>query len=80
MLRTLGWQLADATPRRLALNPAFMDALRNKVSWILAQDPVLSDLHPSLGNSDHIGRIIHDLRRELYPDGMSLEGSKFLSC
>jgi hypothetical protein len=74
MLRMLGWQLADVTPRRLALNTAFMVALRKELAWTVAPDPVLSDLHPSLGNSDHVCRIIHDLRLELYPDGTGFKG------
>ncbi|KAF8499347.1 hypothetical protein JB92DRAFT_3124994 [Gautieria morchelliformis] len=62
MLRSLGWHLADATPSEL--------------SWIGAQDPVLSDLHPSLGNSDHVYRIIQDLHLEIYPDGTGFKGAR----
>ncbi|KAF8497357.1 hypothetical protein JB92DRAFT_3223791, partial [Gautieria morchelliformis] len=67
MVRDLGWHLADATPHWLALNSAFMASLRQELDWAHPHDPALSHLHPSLGNSDHVGRIIQDLRLELYP-------------
>ncbi|KAF8480676.1 hypothetical protein JB92DRAFT_2837564 [Gautieria morchelliformis] len=62
MLRDLGWRLADATPRRLALDAAFMSSLCKHLHWEGLHDPVLSDLHPSLGNLDHTARLINKLR------------------
>ncbi|KAF8531481.1 hypothetical protein JB92DRAFT_2691415 [Gautieria morchelliformis] len=76
MVRDLGWHLADATPRRLALNSTFMASLHQELDWAHPHDPALSHLHPSLGNSDHVGRIIQDLRLELYPGGTGIKGAE----
>ncbi|KAF8515754.1 hypothetical protein JB92DRAFT_3114722 [Gautieria morchelliformis] len=76
MVCDLGWHLADATPRRLALNSAFMASLRQELDWAHPHDPALSHLHPSLGNSNHVGRIIQDLRLELYPGGTGIKGAE----
>ncbi|KAF8493136.1 hypothetical protein JB92DRAFT_2835234 [Gautieria morchelliformis] len=62
MLRDLGWHLADATARHLALDAAFMSSLHKHLHWEGLHDPLLSDLHPSLGNLDHTARLINKLR------------------
>ncbi|KAF8520313.1 hypothetical protein JB92DRAFT_3082143 [Gautieria morchelliformis] len=77
MLRDLGWRLTDATPRRLALDVAFMSSLRRHLHWEGLHDPVLLDLHPSLGNLDHTSRLINELRgeNEFFPHGTGLPGA-----
>jgi len=74
LLDTLGWTLADATPRRIILDRAFMSGLRGVLNWNGIQDPSLSDLHPSLGNSDHAARLINKLRFDRFPDGTGFDG------
>ncbi|KLO19044.1 hypothetical protein SCHPADRAFT_818851 [Schizopora paradoxa] len=73
ILKSLSWRLADATPRRLLLDHGFMSSLRSLVGWTKAQDPFLSNLHPSLGNHSHVNRIILELREEMFPHGTGLE-------
>jgi hypothetical protein len=70
----MGWQLADATPRKLVLNSGFMHSLRKYLQWSTEQDPALSDLHPSLGNFDRVARIISQLREKYFPHGTGLQG------
>ncbi|KIJ23167.1 hypothetical protein M422DRAFT_276315 [Sphaerobolus stellatus SS14] len=74
LLDTLGWKLADATPRKIILDAAFMTGLRKILGWHGLQDPSLSDLHPSLGNFDHTARLINKLRLEQFPDGTGFQG------
>ena len=60
LLLQLEWKLADATPRRLALNSGFMHSLRNALGWTNHEcDPSLHDIHPSLGNLDHLRCLIN---------------------
>lgn len=79
LLLELNWKLADATPRRILLDSAFMAGLRRKMAWTGRRDPVLSDLHPSLCNLDHIRRYINTLRLEHFPAGTGFEGLLHLS-
>lgn len=74
LLRDLDWKLADATPRRIILDSAFISGLRKHLGWSGIRDPVLSDLHPSFGNMDHLRRHINTLREEYFPDGTGLAG------
>lgn len=74
LLRPLDWRLADATPRRLLLDNAFIYNLRQLLGWVDIRDPGFGDLHPSLNNYDHTARLIDDLRRKRYPNGTGLEG------
>lgn len=79
LLCTLDWKLADATPRRIILDSAFISGLRKHLGWTGVRDPVLSDLHPSLGNIDHVRRYINGLRAEHFPDGTGLPGELLLA-
>ncbi|KIJ47868.1 hypothetical protein M422DRAFT_248459 [Sphaerobolus stellatus SS14] len=74
LLDTLGWRLANATPRKIILDSAFMIGLRKALNWNGLQDPSLSDLHPSLGNVDHVARVINKLRLDRFPNGTGFEG------
>jgi len=71
--------LADLTPRKLALDSAFMAKLRSHLNWKGTQDPSLSMLHPSLGNFDHTRRIIEKERDKYFPDGTGLDG-ELITC
>ena len=77
ILLELGWKLADATPRKIVLDSGFMSALKRALAWDAPFDPALSDLHPSLGNLDHLYRIIVELRNEYFPSGTGFEGMHF---
>ncbi|KAF8582842.1 hypothetical protein K439DRAFT_1350218 [Ramaria rubella] len=74
LLKDLGWKLADATPRRIILDSAFVNGLRRALGWVELCDPTLGDLHPSLSNADHAAQMINKLRDRHYPQGTSLEG------
>lgn len=76
-LLSLGWRLADATPRRLLLDHGFIDNLRKILHWKEVRDPGLGDLHPSLANSDLAARLINKTRFEKYPEGTGLQGMCF---
>ncbi|TDL13756.1 hypothetical protein BD410DRAFT_720612 [Rickenella mellea] len=78
LLISLDWKLADATPRRILLDSGFMLGLRAHLGWGATRDPMLSDLHPSLANLDHIRRIIHDLREQIFPAGTGMAGAENL--
>lgn len=79
LLLTLGWKLADATPRRILLDSAFIQALRAQLDWKESRNPTLSDLHPSLGNSDHAWCLINSLRFDEFPSGTGFEGAIHLA-
>ncbi|KAF8187531.1 hypothetical protein BJ912DRAFT_926768 [Pholiota molesta] len=79
LLLNMGWRLADATPRNIMLDSGFMKGLRQHLAWMDdCREPVLSDLHPSLGNSDHVRRYINSLRVKLFPRGTGFEGAQLL--
>jgi hypothetical protein len=80
LLLKLGWRLADATPRRLHIEASFLGGLRRVLNCSEFREPTLSDLHPSLGNWDHIGRLINNLRHVLYPAGTGFEGKIIKLC
>ncbi|KAG1814626.1 uncharacterized protein BJ212DRAFT_1242882, partial [Suillus subaureus] len=79
LLLTLSWKLADATPRRILLNSAFIQALRAQLDWKETRNPSLSDLHPSLGNSNHAQRLINSLQFDEFPSGTGFEGAIHLA-
>jgi len=75
LLLGLGWKLGDMTPRRLNLESTFTNGLRQILEWSHQREPTLLDLHPSLGNFDHTGRIINDLRKAVFPHGTGFNGN-----
>ena len=75
LLLQLDWCLADATPRRLLLDSAFMNGPQNALHWSSSHELTLSDLHPSFGNLDHTARLINKLWFMLYPHGMGFPGT-----
>lgn len=75
LLNEQGWQVADATPRRLAINPQFLSGLRRLLpNPPKDRDPILADLHPSFANTKHAKVYIDKVRRKLYPNGTDFEG------
>ncbi|KAJ7728102.1 hypothetical protein B0H16DRAFT_1331143 [Mycena metata] len=80
LLLELDWKLADATPRKLMLDSAFMAGLRRALAWNKPFDPPLAALHPSLGNLDHVRRYIDELRHVLFPEGTGFEGAELLAA
>lgn len=74
LLLDLDWKLGDATPRKIVLDSRFMQGLRKHLGWSQLRDPSLSDLHPSLGNMDHVRRYINKMRDHFFPSGTRFEG------
>ena len=74
ILLDLGWKLADATFRRILLDTGFMMSLRKELGWTGIRDPVLANLHPSFANSDHVKRLILDLRDTHFASGTGFAG------
>ncbi|KAF8582118.1 hypothetical protein K439DRAFT_1511983 [Ramaria rubella] len=75
LLEDLDWKLADATPRQIILDSAFVNSLQKVLGWQHLCDPTLGHLHPSLSNADHTARLIKKLRHVRYPLGTGLEGA-----
>lgn len=74
ILLELGWKLADATPRKILLDSGFMNTLKRVLAWDSSFDPSLADLHPSLGNADHLQRYISVLHLAQFPSGTDFKG------
>ncbi|KAF8994961.1 hypothetical protein BDQ17DRAFT_1430696 [Cyathus striatus] len=53
----------------------FMANLHQQAKWTSVFDLPLSALHPSLGNFDHVRRLINNLRKERYPNGTGFTGA-----
>ncbi|KAF8833796.1 hypothetical protein BDN67DRAFT_998876 [Paxillus ammoniavirescens] len=82
LLSLLHWKLADATPRRIFLDTAFIDGLHRALEWdsvAMGRDATLSDLHPSFANLDHTQRLINKMRAECYPRGTGYDGACLLA-
>ncbi|EIW73871.1 hypothetical protein CONPUDRAFT_147995 [Coniophora puteana RWD-64-598 SS2] len=81
LLVDMGWKLADATPRRIMLDSGLIGGLRRYLQWpsSITRDPMLQDLHPSLGNLDHTTRLILELRSQHFPAGTGFEGAQLMA-
>ncbi|KAJ7585267.1 hypothetical protein C8J56DRAFT_1053660 [Mycena floridula] len=64
--------LADLTPRRLLRAPATRIYLSTQLPGI--HDATFVDLHPSLGNLDHLGTYIKQAQAYCYPEGLGWKG------
>ncbi|KIJ37765.1 hypothetical protein M422DRAFT_177506 [Sphaerobolus stellatus SS14] len=67
------------------MESSFLSSLHKLLGWSDIQEPTLLDLHPSLGNADHTGRIINEVQNQVYPYGTGFEGMsevlfKLLRC
>ncbi|KAF7322124.1 hypothetical protein MKEN_00736200 [Mycena kentingensis (nom. inval.)] len=67
LIESLGFDLADLTPRRLLRHPILLRYLRDRFPD--NQNPTLSDLHVSLANRDHVAVIIDYVKNIYYPQG-----------
>ncbi|KAF8589045.1 hypothetical protein K439DRAFT_1613111 [Ramaria rubella] len=73
MLHRMHHELADATPKRFLRHPAICSQLRDLVP---TANPMLSDLHISLANCDHLRVFIKKAKMEIFPCGTDWEGVK----
>ncbi|KAG9308842.1 hypothetical protein JVU11DRAFT_11472 [Chiua virens] len=79
LLLCLEWKLADATPWRLVLDSGFIYSLHHALAWTSHErDPSPHDLHPSLGNLDHLRWFINVLQTSKFPQGTGFYGAKQL--
>ena len=72
------WKLADATPRRIFLNTAFVEGLQRALGWdriTMGREATLTNLHPSFANLDHVRRLINKLQTQQYPRGTGFDGA-----
>lgn len=77
LLSMLKWKLADATPRRIFLDTAFVEGLHQVLSWDpvrMGRNATLSDLHPSFANIDHVRWLIVSVHADYYPRGTGYDG------
>ncbi|KAL0955284.1 hypothetical protein HGRIS_004174 [Hohenbuehelia grisea] len=74
LLRSLDQDLPDLTPRRFLRHPTTMAFLANRFPGV--QSPMLSDIHPSLANRDHLRAYIQHVQGILYPEGTGWEAEK----
>jgi hypothetical protein len=77
LLKSLGGDLADMTPRRFLRHTTVQAFLRNRFPRIAV--PVLSDLHISLANRSHLRAYIHQARQASFPEGTGWKGTSFIS-
>ncbi|HEV7737709.1 MAG TPA: hypothetical protein VGO47_10115, partial [Chlamydiales bacterium] len=72
MLETLELDLTDATPRRVMRHPLIQMSLSRLLPEI--SNPTLIDLHPSLGNKDHLRMYISAIKYDKFPFGTDWAG------
>lgn len=77
ILRSLSHNLPDLTPRRFLRHSATNAFLRSKFPDI--PNPTIIDLHPSLGNRDHLRSFISAVQKEQFPMGTGWDG-EFTRC
>lgn len=70
---SLQQDLADLTPRRLLCHATTDRFLREMLPDI--KDPAMIDLHPSLGNKDHLRSFIVKAQELYFPHGTGWEGN-----
>ncbi|KAJ6494582.1 hypothetical protein C8R45DRAFT_1095495 [Mycena sanguinolenta] len=76
LLKSLDGDLADLTPRRFLRHPILHAYLRQRFPAI--PNPMLSELHSSLANREHLKTYITSAKVELFPDGTGWKGVKRL--
>lgn len=72
LLRSIETDLPDLTPRRFLRHPTLKAYLYQRLPGI--HNPMISDIHPSLANRDHLRVYIDLVREEIYPKGTGWEG------
>lgn len=79
LLESMHYELPDLTPRRFLRHTIVESFLRKAFCNI--ENPTLIDLHPSLGNKDHLRSIILKAQESHFPFGTGWEGERtFLSA
>ncbi|KIM36354.1 hypothetical protein M413DRAFT_449233 [Hebeloma cylindrosporum] len=72
LLDSLESDLSDLTPRRFLRHPSVKIFLKKRLPRLL--NPMLLDLHPSLGNRDHLRGYIKLVQDKKFPAGTGWEG------
>ncbi|TDL13991.1 hypothetical protein BD410DRAFT_684726, partial [Rickenella mellea] len=72
LLRSLDMDLPDTTPRRFLRHPIINSYLRRVLPNV--PQPMLSDLHISLANRDHLRAYIKQVKLSCFPRGTGWEG------
>ncbi|KAF6748810.1 hypothetical protein DFP72DRAFT_819855 [Ephemerocybe angulata] len=72
LLNLISDDLADLTPRRLIRHPVTLAYLKQK--FPKSDVPLLSDIHPSLANRDHLRIYIDPARERKFPFGTGFAG------
>ncbi|KAK0449904.1 hypothetical protein EV421DRAFT_1704284 [Armillaria borealis] len=65
--QSLDHDLPDITPRHFMRHSILRAFLRNEFPHL--QEPMLTDMHPSLANLDHLGSIISAIAKKEFPSG-----------
>jgi len=73
LLKSLGGDLADMTPRRFLRHATAQSFLRQRLPAIVV--PVLSDFHISLANKSHVRAYIRQARKASFPEGTGWKGA-----
>lgn len=73
LLARLDLDLPDMTPRRFLRHSALRVHLSTRLPSVV--NPMLSDLHPSLSNRDHLRVIIAAVQKEKFPHGTGWKGT-----
>lgn len=71
----MDWRLANATARRVLRDEGFLGGLRRVLGTPIGQEPLLTNLHPSLANMEHVKWLIHPIKVLRYPNGTDFEGT-----
>lgn len=78
LMESLEHDLPDLTPRRFIRHPTVCAYVRNRLPHM--HNPMLSDLHPSLANQDHLRAYIRQAQSKCLPCGTDWEGEDYLTC
>ncbi|KAF9011576.1 hypothetical protein BDZ89DRAFT_1119143 [Hymenopellis radicata] len=71
LMKSLEVDLPDLTPRGFLRHPTVKTFLRNRIPNLA--EPLISDLHPSLSNRDHLRAYLRDVQRDSFPQGTGWE-------
>lgn len=72
LMYELDYDLADLAPRRFLRHPSTKSYLTNRLPTV--SNPMLSDLHPSLANRDHLRGYIAKVQSDQFPQGTGWGG------
>ncbi|KAF7294020.1 hypothetical protein MKEN_01448100 [Mycena kentingensis (nom. inval.)] len=78
LLLSIDYDLPDLTPRRLLRHATTVAFLKRELPHL--DNPMLVDLHPSLGNRDHIRAYIVQVQKDVFPRGTGWDGLLYLKA